>query len=1146
MAGSDSSLWARLDQAFAFGMPDENGGRWEVVDPSRGRPRTRSGSSRAEHKDKVGINVTVIMPPDQQQQQFLQQQLEQRLQQWDLASQPILERFQREGEPSSTTEAKLILKVEPSFTTKTSYVLAASAPSPSLLPLHASPSSPTTKLHPPRSSQQNPEPTPKTTSWARHSTQQLSQQLAQTPTPTQILTPALTETVAKPTQTVRQRRSKSLIKSPILAPLELSPLRTTPAPATAPMPVTAAPMSSMSSTTVDIRPYTPLVQSTLTAPTCDTGKPPSSRQSDAAFSVAPKSSSKSSSKSRSQSSSSRSDDADAVSIMGESRRSNSPFRTLKSFSSSSRLRPSAAAPGKAVRKFMRLASMAASSAKDAVSGPILQKNEHGNLYPIRSPIFTGGAPSASASASSEASSPGFLISPSIVTTTSTSSSRRSSAFPSISTPVPQNLMLRHRSMSKIQQLTGLGMGDDDSSAVDPGVSASSLRRSMSTDMNMRSTKNNNSNTVMTPVTPDTPDLVTASLLQSLSQTSTKPPPSFQTAYQSPYQSAFAQYQPYQPSYQSYQSDRNLLPPNRMLKSKRYSDPNMAPIIEHPDDSSEMNSKRSSTSHYSDEAPAEVELESTMKADMNVEADLIEAMIEKLQQETIGESLPTDPASVPEESFDVDEESSFIPSRAPPVPISHPNRPTSRSSLRPSDAGTTVPVSAFSSFTTSSLSSLPTPSSIAKHIPSIRLFPSAIASAVSGTTSGASSSSPSPVSATSPSMPNISNPWPAYPPPRPAPPPPLQLDDISEVDDDEHAAGEGAEKRFSGSATSNYRSSVAMSAATSNRLSSSYHARSKSSGSASESIANSVSSVMSSVGSSVGNRATGGGCGYNGYNSFSSFSSNSTNGTGSNRLSFQQPSVPAPPVMTNTTTIMVPAQVLPPQVYPPPTSPLPAPPTSASKAHSPAPSLSQSAPVQDESRAQAQAQAQAPTPTKTQTQPFVQKQPSPISAFDHDDEDERSLAYRFKKGAVGAVPSRDSVRWRPSALGKSFFRREASPAPSEVSSFSSTGSRSVSAGFSSTPGSSSSQPTSHGHRTSLSATSIKAAGQRMAQATRKTVGGGSTSEQQRELEKEKWRENLRSQIRVIPEGQSAGSSDASATTPTSSMDARRASSRGRMI
>ena len=643
---------------------------------------------------------------------------------------------------------------------------------------------------------------------------------------------------------------------------------------------------------------------------------------------------------------------------------------------------------------------------------------------------------------------------------------------------------------------------------------------------VRNTKHDNSNT-MTPVSPDTPDLVTASLLQSLSQTSTKPPPSFQTAYQNqtPYKAASAQHQPYQHSYQSYQShqsDRSLLAPNRMLKSKRYSDPNMAPIIEHPDDDSDkMDSRRSSSSLYSNEAST------------SVEAVLIEEMIEKLQHETMDAHGTTSdpvgvPASVPEDTFDADMESSFIPSRAAPVPMMHPMhpvRPSSRHSLRRSDAGTAIPVSAFSSFAASSLSPLHSPSSLSKHIPSIRLFPSAIASAVAGTGTGSggaspSSSSPSPVSATSPNMPNISNPWPAYPPPRPAPPPPLQLDDISEVDDDEHATADGAEKRYSGSTTSNYRSSVAMSSATSSRLSSSYHARSKSSGSASESIANSVSSVMSSVGSSVGTRATGGGYGYNGYSSFSSFSSNSTNstnGTGSGRLSYQQPGVPAPPVMSHAAAVVVPAQALPPQMYPPPTSPLPAPPTSASsKAHSPAPSLSR--PDETQVRAEAQTPAETPAPPLAQ-----KKQPSPISAFDHDDEDERSLAYRFKKGAVSAVPSRDSVRWRPSAIGKSFFRREASPAPSD-------------------------QTSTHGHRTSLSATSLKAAGHRMAQATRKTVGGSMSEqrEQQREQEKEKWRENLRSQIRVIPEGQSAGSSDASATTPTTSVDLRRASSRGRMI
>lgn len=161
-------------------------------------------------------------------------------------------------------------------------------------------------------------------------------------------------------------------------------------------------------------------------------------------------------------------------------------------------------------------------------------------------------------------------------------------------------------------------------------------------------------------------------------------------------------------------------------------------------------------------------------------------------------------------------------------------------------------------------------------------------------------------------------------------------------------------------------------------------------------------------------------------------------------------------------------------------------------------------------------------------------PPSQSAFDHDDDEggARMMAARMMKKAA----SRDSVRWRPTALGKSLFRRESSPGPGGAPSTPSS---------SGTPTSAASQSTTAGGlrsslstRSSLSATTLLAA-QRVAQSTRKAVeavsegsSGSKSAARQHELEMEKWREDLRSRIRMIPEGGEATSETPSPDTITS--------------
>ncbi|CAK7225401.1 hypothetical protein SCUCBS95973_005851 [Sporothrix curviconia] len=689
--------------------------------------------------------------------------------------------------------------------------------------------------------------------------------------------------------------------------------------------------------------------------------------------------------------------------------------SLSSFaSSSSRLKPAAAAPGKAVRKFIRMAGKAASSAKGAMKVPL-----HAHSDDSMSSI---GAHSFGASGT-----------PSI---TSPQSPLEGTAIPA----VRPTMVARRRSMSKIRQLTGLDVGAVSGGSSSGISTAGILRRSQSTDMAGRgnapnissSSASSASNVPTSAVFPptsttatttsiwntsmfnsddendedgnedtntaedcvggdedsirsksmsstaataeeisagDTPDPAMASLLRSLSQTSTQPPPVM------PRLGQLGQL-PSPPMPGDHQ--RMLLPPNRLLKIKRYSDPTMAPIIEHPDDTSNPSGSNSSrtSSHYSDRDPVVA---------------------------TISNNDNDDDAAT------------FIPSRPAPSPSAAP------------------PVAPLARKNT-----LPTSN-------------------------------------------DISNPWPTSPPPRPPPPPPLHpiITPETEVNED---ITEVAEKRLSGNAPnstlfrtvqwgdmsdpSRTSATPSSSASTVNRLS--LHARTKSNGSASESIATSIatsvansstsgsSALSSTVASTIASSSRSAG--------FGSFSSAST---ASNRHSYQLATPPMPP--------------------PPPNYPLPPLPASALI---PVPmSMSMSMP--------------AASPSSSMASP-----PSTQSAFDEDDEEisARMMAARMMKKAA----SRDSVRWRPTALGKSLFRREGSPGPSGSSEMKST---------STTPGIRSSLST----RSSLSATTLLAA-QKVAQATRKTVeavseggSGSGSAARQHELEMEKRREDLRSRIRMIPEG-----------------------------
>ncbi|KIH91778.1 hypothetical protein SPBR_09071 [Sporothrix brasiliensis 5110] len=758
---------------------------------------------------------------------------------------------------------------------------------------------------------------------------------------------------------------------------------------------------------------------------------------------------------------------------------------LSSFSSSSRLKPSAAAPGKAVRKFMRMAGKAASSAKDAMKGP-LHTNSNGSTPSIGSHSASG-APSITVTTPVESPVISSIPSP---------RPPQSPPYGETVTAAQPAMVPRRRSMSKISQLTGMDVGDVGSgSTATRSSKLSGLRRSQSdtpvtkhhpqpssspvSNLPGSAVTSPTSTTATTPsvwntamfnsddenddeiedeheandgarrrdssitskspvptapdeasVLADTPDPATASLLRSLSQTSSQPPPSV-------YQPVSRQ----QPSQQTTplmvaEQQRSLLPPNRLLKIKRYSDPAMAPIIEHPDDATNPSGSSSSraSSHYSVHE---------------------------------GNSVPDA----------VDEDASaFIPSRPAPVPVRSPS-PSPAASLITSP--TPQPMLSLNVFSTGSAVSA---GAIAKHIPTIRLFPSSsdnqrsTTSPTSPIATASSPTAPSPSAATAPrkiplpTSSDISNPWPTSPPPRPAPPPPLHPieNEASEV------ATDVAEKRLSGAGstamfrtvqwvptTDNSRSSSAT--PTGNRLS--LHARTKSNGSASESIATSIatsvtnsstsgssalsSTVTSTIGSS--NRSAG-------YGSFSSTS------TSSNRHSYlASPPLPLPP---------------------PPNYPLP--------------------------------------PLPTPIQPTPASQPSQ-SSFDYDDDEggARMMAARMMKKAA----SRDSVRWRPTALGKSLFRRESTSGPG-------TGSLSAAA-VTSNPASQAptSQPLTGGGlrsslstRNSLSTTTLLAA-QRVAHTTRKAVeavsessgGGNSSAARQHELEREKWREDLRSRIRLVPEG-----------------------------
>ncbi|CAK7267207.1 hypothetical protein SEPCBS119000_002425 [Sporothrix epigloea] len=189
----------------------------------------------------------------------------------------------------------------------------------------------------------------------------------------------------------------------------------------------------------------------------------------------------------------------------------------------------------------------------------------------------------------------------------------------------------------------------------------------------------------------------------------------------------------------------LLPPNRQLKLKRYSDPAMAPIIEHPDDTSRVwgyNSSRAS-SLYSERGRL-----ATNFPDNNSE-DML---------------------------------SSFIPSRPAPVPV----RP---SGVSPPQSPSMLSAASFPSGASSSMAK------IIKYTPTIRLSQSYFDNRASSTSPRspafapvALQSTPAVTPARKKSLPtsvDISNPWPVSPPPRPPPPPPLHSSVIAEVEDGEN-------------------------------------------------------------------------------------------------------------------------------------------------------------------------------------------------------------------------------------------------------------------------------------------------------------------------------------------------------------------------
>ncbi|CAK7246148.1 MAG: hypothetical protein STHCBS139747_007770 [Sporothrix thermara] len=824
-------------------------------------------------------------------------------------------------------------------------------------------------------------------------------------------------------------------------------------------------------------------------------------------------------------------------------------------SSSSRLKPAATAPGKAVRRFMRMAGKAANSAKGAMKSPIHAQNN--SSLPSIDAQFSSGTPSITVTTA--------LPSPKLSSASSLLARQTPSSSDKMTIPtVRPTMVARRRSMSKIHQLTGLDV-DTVSGGSSSGIStAGILRRSQSTIL-ARAGQSPNVSTysaatsafdapapavfsppppaVLSPPAPvpapaavtspsiwsagkyssdedydddqyddsyasedrysmdedsiramslsstaamaddaasDTPDPAVAFMLRSLSQTSTQPPPIM------PQLGHLGQF-PSPPMSTDYQ--RTLLLPNRLHKMKRHSDPTMAPIIEHPDDTSDASDSASSraSSHYSEE-------------------------------DRVASSM-----SINENDEDA---SSFIPSRPAPVPVQSPSSPPLPVAASPLQS----PMLSLSLFP-------PVPSTappnVGKHIPSIRLFPSSSSSkqtsavlspesslsASASATASASAPVSAPVTAlasalasasavTSPSFHSpsfapmirkkslpgpidISNPWPTSPPPRPPPPPPLHPIVSPEPVVGESAFEAVAEKHLSGSSTASgaplfravqwgdvsdqSRASSATPTAGSTANRQSLHARTKSSGSASESIA---PSIATSVATSVANSSTSGSSALSstvastiassssrsaGFGSFSSAS------TGSYRQSYQMASPPMPPP-------------------PPPSYPVPPVPASAAN---PA-TMPMSTSVYMSAATPSSATLSAPSQ----------------SAFDEDDDDvsARRMAARMMKRAA----SRDSARWRPTALSKSIFRRDSSPGPSAgPTEKESTGSLTTRRSLST--------------KTSLSATTLLAA-QRVAQATRKTVeavseggSGSSSAARQHELEMEKWREDLRSRIRVIPDG-----------------------------
>lgn len=698
---------------------------------------------------------------------------------------------------------------------------------------------------------------------------------------------------------------------------------------------------------------------------------------------------------------------DSSSLYSESRVSvatakHSPsLPSLSSFNlSQSRLKPSAATPSKAVRKFVRMAGKAASSvansAKDAIKST-LQVHSNDSTISIGSHSL-GGTPAITVTR--PAPSPRHsAVPPSLPPQLSLNVTATSAIRPSLGT--------RHQSLSKIRQLTGLDMGaastvsssvSSDGRILSRSRSVESAERELSPNMptspslfassipraatlyptpkttttrsiwstsilkSDESDEHENNDAVAAADQVDgsdsissasmsirpavaktaaagTPNPTMASFLRSHTQLTTQPQPV------KPARGELSQLQcPILPA----DFQQKLMSPRRPHKIKRFSDPIMAPIIEHPNDTSKIwacNSSRASSVYSCQDRPTSYLLDSNNDG-----------------------ILPP-----------------FIPSRPAPVP----DRSTGR----------TVSSPTHEIFPPAASNSAP---DIVKQIPTIRVLRSSFdnqASATSPTSPASGNGARRSVPVVSiarkkllPTTIDISNPWPISPPPRPPRPPPLHP--IVDADFEDGKADE--RRNESGSYVALFQALQsgeivdfsrvpAASLPSSCTVEGFLHARTKSSCSASESIATSVtasdtmsvtnSSTSRSSGSSVPSSTAYSTTGMSHSAAFGSISSSSSTFS---RHSYQSPLMPPPPP-------------------PPPNYPLPPLPVSTAICESVSMPMSKL--------------------------PFPAQLLPTRSAFDEDDGDVSasfSAARKMKKSAIG-----DSERWRATAFGRTLSQRGSS-------------------------------------------------------------------------------------------------------------------------